>query len=313
MPVPGVLSAPPVVALPTTDIPNVVLTAGDGTSWNLTDALGSQVLLLKGATGLSLPPNTPYFSDTPAVPGALRNGAHDDPRAVFLPVYCEGNSRAQQVANLRQLQRTIHWSRGPCHLSWAEADGTRRYLDMTYDGGAEGNDSAENSDLRWELIGLNFIAENPYLYGDPSGPAPWAAAASTPFFPLGAFPIRLTSTAVFGATTIVNEGDVPAWPTWTLYGPASSLQVELNASTLFTVDMTAAPLLAGQVLTVTTDPKADVLTVVDDVGANHFGQVQPGFSFWALPIGTSAVSITVVGATSATKLAMNYRPQYLRV
>jgi hypothetical protein len=313
MPVPGLLAGPPPIPPPTSDIPNIVLTGGDGQQWVLTDPIGSQVLLMKGATGLSLPPNTAYLSDTPGAPGAFRTGAHDDPRAVFLPLYCEGNSRAQQVANLRALQRSVHWSRGPCQLAWAESDGSRRYLDMTYASGLEGNDAAENADLQWEVLGANFLAENPYLYGDPVSPAPWTGASPPAFFPMGGFPIRLGSSSVFGSTVINNVGEVEAWPTWRLDGPATGLTVQLNATTSFQLNLSADPLLVGEHIIVTTDPKADVLTVVDDTGANRFTTVAPNFAFFPLPSGTSAVSISVSGSTSATQLSMTYRPQYLRV
>lgn len=313
MPVAGLLASPPSVPLPTSDIPNVVLTGGDGQQWVLTDPIGSQVLLMPGATGLSLPPNTPYLSDTPALPGALRTGYHDDPRAVFLPVYCEGNTRQQHRDNLRALERSIHPSRGVSHLSWAEADGSRRYLDMTYVTGAEGNDAADNAQLQWEIIGLNFVAENPYLYGDLLVPSPWIGAVARPFFPLRPFPITLTPSSVFGGSTVNNVGDMPAWPTWVLHGPATSLTIALGTGESFTLDMSATPLLVGQVITISTDPKLDVYTVVDDTTANRFGLVNPGAEFWPLPIGISAFNITVAGATSATSLQMSYRPQYLRV
>src|SRR5690606_30720906 len=76
---------------------------------------------------------------------------------------------------------------------------------------------------------------------------------------LDPFP-QVSSGQVLGETTLTNPGDVEAWPTWTITGPASLVTItHLDTGEEFAVDPGAdgidhGPLLEGEQVVVTTDP-----------------------------------------------------------
>jgi hypothetical protein len=189
VPIPALLPVVPPLPSAASDRPNISITSGDGTFWDLTD-IGANVILQPGFTGFTAPPLTPFSNGTPNLPGAAYLGHHDDARPVFIPVYTEGRTRAEAVAYRRALITSIHPSRGPVRICVAEPDGYRRYLEAVYTGGAEGSEGTDNAGLLWTVYGLNFTAfDNPYWFGDVESPSPWTVANPRAFFPLA--PARL--------------------------------------------------------------------------------------------------------------------------
>ncbi len=306
MPIPAlVLVAPPIPAA-SSDRPAISILGGDGQFWDLT-GLDDTPLLMPGATGLDLPPSTAYSDPTPGLAGASWGGSHDDPRAVFLPLYLEGQTRAEAVALRRSLLSSIHWTRGVAQLCVAEPDGFRRYLNMTYLNGGEGNEGVDQAGMSWVTYGLNFVAfDNPYWFGDPVSPPPWVVASPRAFFPLKPMVFTLSGSQVLGGTLVDNLGDVDAYPTWVLAGPATSLTLTLGTRSI-TVN---TALTAGQSLTINTDPRQQ--TIVDGTGANRWPDVAAGFDLWALPPGVAAITVTVAGGGTTTSLQMTYQPRYLK-
>lgn len=304
MPIPALLPVLPPLPSALSDRPNVSITGVDGVFWDLADTAG-HVFLSPGFTGMDAPPVTVYSDGTPGIGGAAYLGSHDDARAVFLPIYTEGATRAEAVSYRRALVASL--TRGLNRLSVAETDGYRRYLDCYYTGGAEGAEGSDLAGLTWAIYGLNFIAlDNPYWYGDVVTPSPWVVPNPRTFFPLAPAVFTLSSSQVLGGTLIDNTGEVDAYPVWTLTGPASSLTLQLGART-FT---TNTALTAGQTLTIDTDPRTQTLT--DGAGANRWGDVDTtAIDLWPLPPGVNPVTVTVTGGTTSTSLSMSYVPRYL--
>lgn len=102
---------------------------------------------------------------------------------------------------------------------------------------------------------------------------------------------------------VLNVGDVDAWPSFRVVGPASVVEVD-NVSQ--GVSWRYDNLGAGQELTISTQP-GSVQVRID--GVNAFGSLAGGL--WPLPRATSTVAVRFDGATSASSFAMTWRPRYL--
>jgi hypothetical protein len=308
VPIPAVVPVPPPSPVGASQRPTISITGGDGRFWDLSNLEGP-VILQPGFTGFDMPHVTLFTDGTPGLAGSSWQGGHDDVRTVFLPVYTEGLTRSSAVNVRRDFLRSVHWSRGTSTICVAEADGNRRYLDCVYAGGAEGSEGQGDSGLQWATYGANFQAiDNPYWYGDPITPTSWVVPAPRPFFPLKPGLFTLSASAVLGDTTVDNFGDVEAFPTWTLAGPATQLTLTRDGRT-FRINAT---LLAGETLTIDTNKKRQ--TVVDGTGVNRWGDVAIGaIDLWPLEPGINELNVAVAGGVGgATSLTMSYQPRFLK-
>ncbi|WP_374224575.1 hypothetical protein [Micromonospora sp. C51] len=129
-------------------------------------------------------------------------------------------------------------------------------------------------------------------------------AASTPY--LDPYP-TVTTSRVLGDSTVTNPGDVSAWPSWTLTGPATELTAT-NATTgeAFTLTYT---LTAGQQATITITP--DRALVRGPAGQNLIGSLNwPGATLWALQPGLNEVNFSVSGSAAGTAIELSFYPRY---
>jgi hypothetical protein len=133
-------------------------------------------------------------------------------------------------------------------------------------------------------------------------------AATTPsFFPI--FPIRLTSSTITVDTTITNDGDVEAWPTWHIQGPGSGIVLR-NLNTGQVIEFTTTALLLGESIDI--DTMTYVKTVTKNDGTNLYPDLTPGSDLWSLLPGANGVRLEMNGIDSLVSgLSISYYQQYL--
>lgn len=102
-----------------------------------------------------------------------------------------------------------------------------------------------------------------------------------------------------------NVGDVAAWPSYTVTGPASIVEVD-NVTTGKRWRFNG--LAAGDLLRVVTRPGEASVRVGR---VNGYGRLVDGSSLWAFDRGDNNIAVRVDGATSATSFSMSWRPRYL--
>jgi hypothetical protein len=120
----------------------------------------------------------------------------------------------------------------------------------------------------------------------------------------------VSSSQVLGDTTATNAGDVEAWPSWSIAGPFSSVIATNNTSgqafTLTPADV-GATVVAGQTVTITTDPPA----VRGPAGEVWTGALNwPNAVLWGLVPGDNDVVFTVGGAGPETAISLSFTPRY---
>ena len=118
----------------------------------------------------------------------------------------------------------------------------------------------------------------------------------------------LTDGRVRGDVQIINDGQVDAYPRWTLTGPASAVTVA-NTTTgeAFTYGQ---PLAAGEQVVVETRRGAQSVRRVSD-GANRLAALNwPGATLWALHAGVNHVQLQMNGSGPGTSTVVEFRRRY---
>lgn len=152
-----------------------------------------------------------------------------------------------------------------------------------------------------------FVATDPW-WRDIGDSAVDFTVSSDPgaFFPM-LFPWRLASSEVFAVALVENDGDVAAWPVWTVTGPGSDLVLGNDTTgERLALAHTFGP---GESVTIDTQPGAKTVTTPD--GSSLFSSLSPDSVLWALGAGATSVQVQFAGATAASRVALRYRRRWL--
>ncbi|MFI1607857.1 phage tail protein [Streptomyces griseofuscus] len=295
--------------IPLPEIGYAVATYTDPTGrvWPLTDEEAGWFTLADGVSGLGAATYS-LTSDAHPRGGARLRYAQPQPRGIVWPLYVYGEDHNEFIGRWRSLAtaftRTLR--DGPGWLEIARPDGGRRRIAVHYQEGFEGRGS-KGYGIVSDYAAVTLWCEDPYWI-DPTDVVVHRETGSlTPFFQ--PYP-TVSSSQVLGATTVVNPGDVTVWPKWTVTGPASLITfTQQDTGEAFTLNPSAVGhgnLLAGQQVTITTDPP----TVRYQDGSNWVGALNwPGAVLWGLAPGDNAVTFQLDGSGpgSAVDLSFNSR------
>ena len=213
----------------------------------------------------------------------------DDSHVEFLQRY-----RAIRRAFMMTVHRNLTGT-----LTVQRPDGSSRVIDCYYEDGFKG----EPGEM-WRSANpvLTLMAPDGY-WRDPI-PVTVVRKQETGVDFLAGLP-AVSSSQVLGATTVFNPGDVQAWPSWVITGPATSLTAVSNTTGYsFTLTYT---LTAGQQATIQTlTPQ-----VRGPAGQNLVGNLNfPSAFLWPLQPGNNAVTFTVAGSGAGTQIELDFNPRY---
>lgn len=283
------------------DAPIISVPSGADTI-SFVDPEGNETVLLhqKGMTGRWMPPVMMSDETVPGQDGTRFRQVRYDARQVVVPVVLLEESRADYRAAIRTLVRRLDPKRGEGILRSTWAGQTRelacRYLD------------GMGFDERFLNIGtpsLLFRAFDPF-WTDGSDTAVAVGATSASFFPF--FPLRLSGSEVYADTTVDNDGDVEAWPLWTVTGPGND-PILRNLTTGKSIDLTGLSLAAGE--TVEIDTRPGIKTVRDGAGANLYGSMTTASSLFPLAEGSNSLRLEMSASTTDTSFSLRYRRRWL--
>lgn len=287
---------------------------GDDFLWDLLGDSGV-LLMADGCRGLAMPPVDRYTDESPAVDGSRWRGMRVKEREAFWPlfVYHDGSSQ-EWVEHDRAFWQSLEPDRvGTWTVTHPDGKTVRRLRVRFTDDGDPAFD-IDPARAGWAVYGVRMVAEEPYWLGAPMRKQ-WTSATMVDFFndSSKAPPFRISSGAAIGSATMSNPGRVPAWPTWTIDGPTTSVDLGLSDQ-LIEVPFTIP---SGQSLVVDTDPTAQTAMlysapggVIDfgsavertgDLGATNFAPI---------PKGTAVeLSLAMVGTGA---VAAEITPRYYR-
>jgi hypothetical protein len=220
------------------------------------------------------------------------------PRRLTWPLHIYADTHTQFITRYRALLRaftmTTHRA-APGVLTVWRPDGTGRQIEAYYEDGFGGE------------TGQNWLSASPVLtlfcpdgYWRAINPTTVYRSFATGTSFLVPFP-TVSSSQVLGRSSVDNPGEVAAWPTWVITGPATKL-VATNRSTADAFTLTYT-LTAGQAITITTNRP----TVRGPAGQNLTSALDwPGAVLWALQPGSNDVEFTVEGAGPGTAITLSY-------
>jgi len=275
-----------------------------GTEWELTGPyeqhgrLTTEQISGWGATPVS------HVLDPLDRGGAQVRHVRAEPRTILWPLNIYGDTHLEFTRRWRQLMRafTATSQRGPGVLTVWRPDGTARAIDAYYEDGFGGE------------AGEGWLYANPVLallcpdgYWRDRSPLvvrrEWGPPAASYLDP---FP-TVSSGNVLGDTVITNAGDVQAWPSWTITGPAQAITaVNHSADAAFTLTYA---LSAGQAITITTAGARPSVRGPD--GQSLIGALDwPAAELWPLLPGDNSVAFNLEGAGAGAAVELVYHRRY---
>lgn len=307
------LVPPPVVAPPPPPPParsTAITTIVDpsGRAWPL-DGTGG-LWRQPGRKGFHAPSYQHYRDESPAVDGAFWRGVRATARELFIPIVIIASGPENLIATRRSLIAAISPKRGECVITSSSPDGSRRHIRARYVDGMEGEEGRGEWGVTKMKYGLRFVADDPYMYGDPVT-TNWGSSEQTRTeLPIpgtdGDYEV-VTSAQLLGETTLFNSGDVDAYPIWVVRGPFTMVAL-INHTSGKSLTLTHTAGSSSDTLTVDTTPGRT--SIVDEAGANQWAALSDGYAMWPLAPGDNELDLAVSGITPATTASMTYSPRF---
>ncbi|MCW5252209.1 phage tail family protein [Streptomyces sp. SHP 1-2] len=309
---------PPPIEIPKVGYASITYVDPTGTRWPMTDLAGDWYALAEGVSGLGAAPVSLVTDPHPRGGERLRHG-QPLARTIIWPMLVKGSDHGEFTKTWRALAtaftRTLR--EGPGWLEVVRPDGSGRRIAVHYQGGWDGLGQPATG-ITWDKAVLTLWCEDPYWVDLQAQTVHREQGAGADF--LQPYP-TVSSSQVLGATTLVQPGDVEVWPTWTVTGPATSITFSATkrvrgpaglrtAVEAFTLDMTATvhgALLAGETVTISTDPPR-VRSGTDETLTN--GLNWPGAVLWSIPPGSTPVTFQLAGAQPGSAVDLSYYPRY---
>lgn len=269
------------------------------------------IKVLGGVKGRFMPPTRFVTDEVPEQHGELVRQATFAPRTVDVPIRIAKADDTTLRTALRALLPSLNPVRGDGKLRVTAPDASQRELTCRYLGGMEIEEGPDTKTTGYQKAVLLFRAYDPFwydladtadLYDTGDRVVFLSENAGDPFLPF-----TLVSDTVLASPVISNNGDVEAWPVWTVTGPGSNVVVR-NLTTGKRLEI-AKTLVGGQSIVIDTRPRRKTVTLND--GTNLFSLLTSDSALWPLEVGVNNVSVEMAGATSASSIALSYRKGYL--
>lgn len=287
---------------------SVLLHGCDGTTWDLLDRT-SPVTLTAGLGGLHLPKASHRWSSTAARPGRTWKGAVLDARTFTMSVLVGDPQPPFRTGDDWRTLDSQFWQA----LSYEDTATLQvgdRTLPFRLD---EDNDFDYAKDPA--LIGkavypIACIADRPEWSGQPvTATFGYADTGSDNYYGAGAGlgpPFYVGSSGLFDTAAVPNPGDLPAFPVWTITGPALAATVGVAGHTV----TLPFPLNRGDVAIIDSEAQ----TITDSQGNNLWPQM--GYTvvdFAPVPTGDLVpVVVGMAGAQAGASVTVDLTPRYRR-
>lgn len=278
-----------------------------GTEWPLNgETFYRAVNGLKHFTGM--PPFNLTESQTPLADGAVLRYVLAGVREVDVPLYVIASAYDELYTAARSLEGALNPKNGPGILRSTAPDMTMRDLNCTYAGGFEHDWSEGQAYITFIASVLVFRAHDPYLYDtNATQVGPFTASAGVPFFPI--LPIHLSSSSVLSGFSIDNDGDVEAYPVWTIHGAGSAITLTNNTTGKSLALTGNGGLTLGTSDSLTIDTQAR--TVLLNGSTSEYSRLSFASSLWKLAQGFNSISISMTGTDANSSVQMQYKRRWL--
>jgi hypothetical protein len=265
---------------------------------------GQGVQLLRGVTGLGLPPVQQQYLEG-AGDGGRRRGKRVLMRDIDLPLLVQGEDGDGLEQWLSRLATILE---DDATLTWIDRNGNPWSTRVARVGGGDytyGEDTVGEQGACDIRMVITVRAEDPYFTRKQVSTQTLAPAASKGLLTGSLSALQLTGSQALGTITLHNPGDVKAYPVWTIYGPGNNFKaVSPSGEVLWW----QGSLSTGDVLTIDTRPGAG--TAIDQTGTNRFDSFAAAPRMWAIPKGESEATVTMLDITpGVSKIVCSWQPR----
>lgn len=292
-----------------TDLLALTWTGWNGDTWEVQgDSLSKAIMERYGRVGFGMPPIEHFYTQSATLNGTTWNGYRVPGRPFGFPVFVTGSSPTEARAEQARFLTTMRPDKVGT-LTVADPTGARRYIDLRYQSGADGEFESSEYAMYWYSHQLQMLAEDPFYYGD-AIPLEFVAPGNVNFYGGGdgtqAPLFYVGESRTTGNAVVPNPGDVDAWPIWTLHGPFTSATLTVGGATInFPADIGA-----GHWLKIDTRLKNQL--IVDDLGANRWNDAG-AVAFAPIPASASTqLGLTLDGSDVDTKVEVEFTPNFWR-
>lgn len=271
--------------------------------------------VLKGVRGLGAVPRELVTEDSPWADGTLVEADFAVPKQPMLPMLVYGADRDEFLLRLRALEAAMR-TRTPAgkpasgQLELQQADGRKRRLNCYYLGGLPDEETVElGGDTTWQRFGLQLLAADPYWYDADPTTLSWDPDDPVPFLGDPFLPLRISPSQVIGNVPVFNGGTEATYGTWRITPPGTDVILR-NETTGEQLQITET-IPAAHTLVIRTAPSEQDIRLFDDSdpddpGVDWWEFLEDGGALWALPDGTSQLSLTLSGAGSGSKIELEF-------
>lgn len=280
------------------------------TDLGIESTLTSVHMVNEGVEGMGNPPHKAFTRETALLDGETNSGWKALPREVFWPLLIDATPDTWDTV------QSAFWAtmRPNLYGIWTVYNGeTSRYLNCRYlsDGGAAY--AYDPSRLGAEFHGVSLIADrDPWWHSEDVSATFQTAETPVDFFNGGTAPdFYIMSGNTVDSASIDNPGDVPAWPTYRIDGPATAFSIETSADMSSGEVSGEITVLEGEWLVIDTNPTAQTafLYTAENVYTDvtyQLSEYQPQ----RIEIGTDTLfSVYLLGEGSLT---VTITPSYFR-
>ncbi len=285
----------------------VVWVGADGSVWDL--SAGPVVLQQSGVDGFGQPK-----WDRQVITSAGRDGqrrtlqrSRAEPRDGLLPVVLSAADMDSWLTLSRAWWNS--WSPDVAgSLKVTAPDGRTRQIAAFLSDDNAYAPAFDPSIRAVELVAVTWIADDPWWRGSPRTFLFTVGSGAADFFNGGAAPpFIIVDSSTVATATISNTGDLDAWPTYTITGPATDFSITVDGH-IVSGTITVA---TGETLTIDTDPAVQtaILTHADGSTSNVTPQLT-GIDFASILPGESIpLTVTLDGTGS---LLVTVTPRFVR-
>lgn len=259
---------------------------------------GYGVQVLSGATGLGLPPVSIQWQEG-AGDGAVFRGQRATPRDIDLPIVVVGRDRTHLKQVIGKYTQMLARS---CRLVFVDDDGTEWFTEVHRTGGGSFNYGQDTDGLRELRTVISLRSGDPYFTAVKSKTITAAQGSSALPFVSNLSKLPVASSQVIGSFTMDNVGDAPAYPIWTVQGPATNPLFVSPTGQAFGFE---AVIAAGETRTIDTRTGS----VTDQTGASCYAELLPAPEFWPIPPGRTTGNLAVDGSDNTTKITCSFQPR----
>ena len=260
----------------------------------------TQYVLRSGMVGIGIPPTAVRIEESAGDGGVWRHTKRQA-RDVDLPITVFGSNRSDVEAKLRRLGKILQDAQGAPKLRATYQNGSSLFLEVHYVGGGETVYDNDQSGLTWATWALILRAPNPF----------WRSGIEESFSigtggtGRGLLPqlskLKVSSSTQIGTVSVINAGDVAAYPVWQITGPITNLVIS-NGTSSFGFPV----VYSGETITVNTETGA----VTDADGVNQYARLSPAPKLFNLPPGTTTLSVNGVETDLNFNVLLTYSPRY---